>query len=326
MIRYACVIVAIIAATSCVTVFSPRNVGVTIVTSELADITLNGEVVPSGQKITLQRGRKPLEIVAKTDSIENRVVVKPQTAILFWANLYFNYGIGMLVDSQSPKRSVYPRTIFIDMSKANHEYLKYLPFYQSGKKHIIKATPLKLFGSIYSSSELAFEIANNSRFSTQITGSYLFPESVWHGNIAHDVSGGSLALEQRYYWRKDALSGFYSAIEGRYFKSEYNTSEDFINPSQNQNGSPVYTDSYFVDKQAGNAHLKIGYQMIRKSFVFDAYFGLGATYKNIKIFERQDLSDKLAERRYFDFANTDYMPGKIWTVSIPFNFKLGYAF
>lgn len=57
---------------------------------------------------SVARSRVPLVIHLDTDTGQRTVVLKPHISLAFWLNIYFNYGLGMLVDMNSPKRYSYP--------------------------------------------------------------------------------------------------------------------------------------------------------------------------------------------------------------------------
>jgi hypothetical protein len=49
-------------------------------------------------RLIAPRSRDPLRITVFTDSICKKISVKPRNSCMFYSNIFFNYGIGMLPD------------------------------------------------------------------------------------------------------------------------------------------------------------------------------------------------------------------------------------
>ena len=60
----------------------------------------------------VRRSNEPLFIHAQLDSGEKIIRIKPHNSIAFWLNIY-NYGLGMLVDLNNPKRYGYRRLNYL---------------------------------------------------------------------------------------------------------------------------------------------------------------------------------------------------------------------
>lgn len=81
--------------------------------------------------LNVERKNDKLQIVASTDSLAKTFEIEPRNSFMYWSNIFFNYGIGMLVDRNNPKRYSYPQSIYINSSDTNSRY--YL-FGQSNNK------------------------------------------------------------------------------------------------------------------------------------------------------------------------------------------------
>lgn len=53
------------------------------------------------------RSNNPLKVTIQIDSIQKTLLLRPRNSLAFWANIYFNYGLGMLVDWKNVKRCRY---------------------------------------------------------------------------------------------------------------------------------------------------------------------------------------------------------------------------
>ncbi len=60
------------------------------------------------------RNKTPLAIHVQVDSANKTVLIKSKNSLAFWANIYFNYGVGVLVDMNNPKRFTYPKHIYLN--------------------------------------------------------------------------------------------------------------------------------------------------------------------------------------------------------------------
>jgi len=73
------------------------------------------------------RNKKPLIIHFKIDSAEQTLKIKSRNSLAFWANIYFNYGIGMLVDRKKPERYSYPKQFYLDYKLGKVKQTRFAP-------------------------------------------------------------------------------------------------------------------------------------------------------------------------------------------------------
>ena len=80
---------------------------VTVNRSTLTDSTLIG--IDESKIYYVPRGPKPLIGELQHYSTKKIVILKARSSFAYWANIDFNYGLGMLVDKNSTKRYAYPQ-------------------------------------------------------------------------------------------------------------------------------------------------------------------------------------------------------------------------
>lgn len=67
-----------------------------------------------GRAYYVIRNSRPLRIDLAIDTLTKKsLYLKPKNSLAFWYNIFFNYGIGMLVDMNNPKRYRYRRNNYI---------------------------------------------------------------------------------------------------------------------------------------------------------------------------------------------------------------------
>ena len=111
--------------TSCATILNCPHKYVTIHTTKPGEIIFEQDTINTIDNKThlrVKRKNEPLPIVTITDSITKSFAIEQKNSAMYWANICFNYGIGMLVDMKNPKRYSYPGKIFIDSTDATDRY------------------------------------------------------------------------------------------------------------------------------------------------------------------------------------------------------------
>lgn len=198
-------------------------------------------------------------------------------------------------------------------------------------KNILKVAPLKLVGIINPGLELSYERITGKFFSTQVMASYLFSSGVWDAKpTVYSGNGGyRLAIEERFYYQKTALTNNYFAVEIDCFDNNYISTNRFgdAHPIWNSSGvSRNYLDTFKVQKSAISFNLKWGSQLVWHHLVLDANFGFGLRHRNVQHEERINPADEMERPRHPNFFYAMDKIGKGWTVSFPFNIKLGWSF
>ncbi len=96
-----------------------RHNQIAVNTTEPSKVMYNGRLTMTQNNKTwifVERSKEPLQITVSTDSLEKEIILKPRNSFAFWSNIVFNYGIGMLVDKNNPKRYTYPKNVYVNSS------------------------------------------------------------------------------------------------------------------------------------------------------------------------------------------------------------------
>lgn len=95
------------------------------------------------------RSSKPLAIDFQFDSTQKTVFLKARNSFAYWSNLYFNYGLGMLVDRDNTKRYAYPGNNFFTLKDTTIKRYAFAPV-RKGTMHLSLSLPLPSFYSLQS--------------------------------------------------------------------------------------------------------------------------------------------------------------------------------
>jgi hypothetical protein len=314
---------------SCASIFNSPLTYTHIVTNQPSKLTINGEEnsdLVNDKEIWINRSKEPLEIKAESAGNKKTVIVNAKNSFMFWANLY-NYGIGMLIDKNNPKRYYYPRTIYLDLQDTLTTYQTYVPNKRinDSLKNQIKFTPLKLFGLVNPGLELAYERKTSSEFSTQFMCSLLFDNK--QSNTP--LTGFRASVEEKFFYKKSAPIGPYLSFEINYLQKKYYDTWNFgvadIYSDPNYSNTN-YSDTYGINKKTLSFNIKWGYQTIIKRLVFDFYAGLGLKYRNVQHFDRINPNDEMEGTLHPNIYLIGNREAKEWTISIPLNIKVGWVF
>jgi len=130
-----------ILTTSCATLLNQPYKNVTILTTEPSTIIHNQDTVntiDNKAHLRVDRKNEPLSIIATTDDLAKSIELKPRNSFLYWINIS-NYGIGMLVDKNNPKRYAYPDKIWIN---SVDDYSKFGRANNKGELYLHLSSPL----------------------------------------------------------------------------------------------------------------------------------------------------------------------------------------
>ncbi len=117
---------------------------ITIYTTEPSKIILNRDTINTiDNKATLkvERKKEVLNVTASTDSLTKTIEVEPKNSFMYWSNIFGNYGIGMLVDRNNPKRYTYPQRIYINSTDTISRYYRYSQANKKGELHLHISLP-----------------------------------------------------------------------------------------------------------------------------------------------------------------------------------------
>lgn len=113
---------------SCASLTNQKWTRSTIYTTEPTKIVFRNDTIKTLKnkaKLTLERKNAPLEIIAITDSLNKKVTINAINSFAYWGNIPCNYGIGMLVDKNNPKRYTYPKEVYLNSSDTINRFFSY---------------------------------------------------------------------------------------------------------------------------------------------------------------------------------------------------------
>lgn len=188
----------------------------------------------------------------------------------------------------------------------------------------VKFTPLKLIGWVNPGVELSYERLYLSRWSSQFTGTYLFPRpplDFMNATVDPNKKGFKLAVEQKYYLRKLGKKGTYVAAEADYMHSRNRAAMSFESAAQQQ-----YRDTFELTKNNLSLNIKFGYYTSFKRIVLDFFGGIGLQYRNAEHAGRINPEDGFAPVPHFNFPTAYNRDGRSWNVNFPLSVRIGYLF
>jgi len=120
---------------SCASILNRKYTSVRILTEKPGKIEVNGLTLktrPEGINLPVERQNKPLIILYQSDSLEKTVTVDRINSFAWFANIFTNYGLGMLVDKKKPVRYGYPRNIIISTKPEDFVLPRFNPYVPEG--------------------------------------------------------------------------------------------------------------------------------------------------------------------------------------------------
>jgi hypothetical protein len=130
----ACFIVIVFLISSCATILNEPKTSVVIETNIPSRVIMAEQDTLKTEDNRVQldvlRGKEPIKLMILADSSHKNLTIKSKNSFLYYYNIIGNYGIGMLIDRKTPKRYVYPKTVYVDMKLKS--YFTYKPFHEKG--------------------------------------------------------------------------------------------------------------------------------------------------------------------------------------------------
>ncbi len=112
---------------SCASVFNSQTTKVTLHTVSPSRIVFNNDTIPTSDnqvKIKVYRKQQPLVITTITDTLTKEYQIASKNSTAYYSNIFFNYGLGMLVDMDNPKRFTYPSHVFLNPKDSIVPFIK----------------------------------------------------------------------------------------------------------------------------------------------------------------------------------------------------------
>jgi len=85
---------------------------------EVVSVDSSLKILDHNEFFYVVRSRNPLRVNLKIDGKDSTILLKSHNSVAFWANIDFNYGVGMLVDLKNPKRFAYPKRTYLNIKDA----------------------------------------------------------------------------------------------------------------------------------------------------------------------------------------------------------------
>lgn len=115
---------------SCATILNRGVQKISITTSnEIKIVSLDNSLKFFGNKNSfyVERSKNLLKIDLQIDTIQQTFFLKSHNSFAYWVNIYFNYGIGMLVDKETPKRYAFPKMTYLHRQDSNIVASRFAP-------------------------------------------------------------------------------------------------------------------------------------------------------------------------------------------------------
>jgi len=190
----------------------------------------------------------------------------------------------------------------------------------------LQFAPLKLIGSINPGIELSYERMDKSRWSTQVTGTYLLPRPLLNINgtkVDPDKKGFKIAVEEKFYVYKMESKGFYVAGALAYMHSRNVAEMNFESLVLNRS----YKDTFEITKNNLYFTLQCGYYFTFKRIMVTFAGGFGAQHRNAAHAGRINADDQFTATPIFIYLPHFYnKAGRSWEGYFPLTMRIGYLF
>lgn len=328
-------LLAIILLNSCASIFNKDTAVVKISSDTASQVVFEQDTLQISKKqikIRPKRSKEAVKLTVLKDSLQKNVYLDSKISTIFWVNILYTYGLGILVDLTNDKRFTYKHNLhFVTDSITNTIEISNKKITSIPKNSFFVYTsplqfldffniPMTTLGSEY------FPIDN---FSMSAEVGYRFTDfSYREANIEFlDEKARLLRFEGKWYnainFCKNVHLNEYIGLEYRQIKSQYNDNVDYFFTNWQGN---LITDDFSTVKTVSILNLKYGLLMpIGDNFYFDFYTGLGVRikqfdYRNLE-YDRQvhEISDDnisfFGIRRFKDYDKRSFL-----------NYSLGFKF
>lgn len=195
----------------------------------------------------------------------------------------------------------------------------------------VKIAPYRPFGIVSPSIEVGYE-RSNGRWSTEFTAAQMLKESVWFLDTGspRDAKGFRFALGQKLLFGIDVQEPSFFGLEIDYLNRRYNELWEFgVQPHWGVDSALLvnnYVDSFRVHRQTTSVNLIWGKQYTFGQLLFEFYLGLGVRYRDVRHSQRIESTQKMVHPRTLNIFYSVGREGHSWSVSVPFNFRVGWCF
>ena len=323
---------------SCATILNGSNTKVKIYAPENTTVEYNNQtyILDEGKtNIFPERSRDSLKFTLKKDSVSTDFAFKRRTSPLFYLNLPYTYGLGMLVDFTNEKRFTYKRNLSFEIDSTTNTFQIYKGKSNPFKQHNV---------FIYTSPLLAIDVFTQPMLSI---GTEYFPLenlsiSVEYATVytnrlrdnskpkSFENKGRSFRYELKYYnlvsISNNPRVNEYIGIEARFIRQQYNKELRYYRTNQDINY--FINEPIAVFKSVDIFNLKYGLNFpVGKRMYIDLYSGLGyrhKTFKNPNRLYNPEADELIDDIDHYWRINNNYLEDR--DDSKLFNFSLGFKF
>ena len=329
--------ITILILNSCASILNGERTSIKISSDNESEIVFKKDTLALNRKrgfINPIRSKETLTITVLKDSLKDNFYLKPKLSNLFWGNISFNYGLGILVDLSSDKRFTYKHNLhFVTDTIANKIILSNKKIAIMPKnKFLLYTSPLQ-FLDFFSIPMPTLGTEYFIKKNISLSAEYGFRNSNFR-NSPHNISylkgkASTYRFETKFYNNINLTNNVhlneYLSLEFREIKSQYN---DIISYrlEDNPNQDNYFTDDFATKKTVTIINLKYGlFVPIGKTFYLDFYSGFGVRIKN---FNHINLEyDKSIHQIYYeDDIVFDFKEFKNYTQKSFLNYSLGFKF
>lgn len=134
----------LIICSSCATIFNRSTQRIEIITNKPADVQINDKILINFKNRTefvTARDVIPIQLSVFNDSVTKILTLNSKGSFAYWMNIFYNAGLGMLVDNKSPKRYGYPNKVYVDMTNNLNSFTTYNPEIRQGSLQLHCSLP-----------------------------------------------------------------------------------------------------------------------------------------------------------------------------------------
>ncbi|MGE0076351.1 MAG: hypothetical protein AB7S48_00675 [Bacteroidales bacterium] len=101
---------------SCATIINTSTTKISVYSNRPSRLTVNNSTYNFDRecKIYVERNSDSLIMYAESDSLKRTIKLKSKNSLGYYANIFYNCGVGCIIDYNNPKRYTYQNDIFID--------------------------------------------------------------------------------------------------------------------------------------------------------------------------------------------------------------------
>lgn len=117
MARHYLILLLALSLSSCASILNSRYERVDILTSVPTRAVVGRDTFDHFRnriRLEVPRSAQALRVKLLTGDFTNEYLIPSRNSFAFWFNLYANYGLGMIIDSNNPKRYSYPSKVIIN--------------------------------------------------------------------------------------------------------------------------------------------------------------------------------------------------------------------